>query len=135
LTATAGRETQARILSSLGVPDAAVFVHGVDRPNIALLRLSVSVEQRPGMIASLLRLAGRLNVKAMVFVPTRRIGEGLLQHLSAEALPTPFFHGQLGSLVKDSLLQRLLVALRRRCRGLSAPAPSGWGSTFPTCAW
>jgi ATP-dependent DNA helicase RecQ len=101
LTATAGRQTQARILSSLGVPDAAVFVQGVDRPNIALLRLSASVTERPGVIASLLRLAGHLNVKAMVFVPTRRIGEDLLRHLAAEALPTPFFHGQLDALVND----------------------------------
>lgn len=106
LTATAGRKTQARILTSLGVPNASVFVQGVDRPNIALLRLSIRVAQRHAMIASLLRLAERLTVKAMVFVPTRRIGEELLRHLSAEALPTPFFHGQLDSLVKDSLLQR-----------------------------
>ena len=34
-TATAGRETQARILSSLGLKGAAVFVHGVNRPNIS----------------------------------------------------------------------------------------------------
>ena len=36
-TATAGQEMQKRILASLGVPDAEVFVRGVDRPNIALL--------------------------------------------------------------------------------------------------
>ncbi len=30
----------------------------------------------------------------------------LLQHLSAEVLPTPFFHGQLDPRAKDSLLQR-----------------------------
>ena len=106
LTATAGRKTQARILSSLGVPSAAVFVQGVDRPNIALLRLSVSVTQRHNMIASLLRLAECLDIKTMVFVPTRKISEELLRHLSAESLPAPFFHGQLDALVKDSLLQR-----------------------------
>src|SRR5215831_14163356 len=46
-TATAGQEMQKRILASLGVPDARVFVRGVDRPNIALLRWSVSINERP----------------------------------------------------------------------------------------
>jgi superfamily II DNA helicase RecQ len=106
LTAAPSRQTQARILWSLGVPNADVVVEGGDRPNIALLRLSVSVAQRHIMVASLLRLAEALGIKAMVFVPTRKIGKELLQHLSADALPTPFFHGQLSALSKDSLLQR-----------------------------
>ena len=46
-TATAGQEMQERILESLGIPDAQVFVRGVDRPNIALLRWSVPVDERP----------------------------------------------------------------------------------------
>ena len=37
-TATAGREMQRRIMRSLGIDDAEVFVRGVDRPNISLLR-------------------------------------------------------------------------------------------------
>jgi ATP-dependent DNA helicase RecQ len=37
-TATAGKEMQHRILDSLGIPDATVFVRDVDRPNIVLLR-------------------------------------------------------------------------------------------------
>ena len=37
-TATAGAEMQGRILQSLGVPDARVFLADVDRPNIALVR-------------------------------------------------------------------------------------------------
>ena len=40
-TATAGEEMQKRILASLGVNDARVFVRGVDRPNISLLRWKV----------------------------------------------------------------------------------------------
>jgi RecQ family ATP-dependent DNA helicase len=50
-TATAGQEMQVRILESLGIPDAQVFVRGVDRPNIALLRWSVALvtEAVPGL--------------------------------------------------------------------------------------
>ena len=54
-TATAGQEMQKRILASLGIPDAQVFVRGVDRPNIALLRWSVSADERPQAIAQLCR--------------------------------------------------------------------------------
>ena len=45
-TATAGREMQERILRSLGLADVAVFVRGVDRPNIALLRWKVPRRDR-----------------------------------------------------------------------------------------
>jgi ATP-dependent DNA helicase RecQ len=55
-TATAGKEMQDRILASLGIPDATIFVRDVDRPNIALLRRRCSAEKRPEEIAALLRL-------------------------------------------------------------------------------
>ena len=93
-TATAGQEMQVRILESLGVPDAQVFVRGVDRPNIALLRWSVPVDERPGVIAQLCRV--RMPGKVMIFVPTRKIGEALQNHLSERGLETPFYHSQLG---------------------------------------
>jgi ATP-dependent DNA helicase RecQ len=105
-TATAGRATQARILASLDVPEAEAFVQGSDRPNIALLRRAVERDRRGAVIADLLRLAGRLGVKAMVFVPTRRIGTELVQRLALGGIVTPFFHGQLEPRDKQDLLQR-----------------------------
>src|SRR5215467_5682432 len=45
-TATAGRDMQKRILASLGVDDARVFVRGVDRPTISLLRWKVFPNER-----------------------------------------------------------------------------------------
>src|SRR5690349_17037564 len=80
-TTTAGREAQARTPASLGVPEAEVFVHGVNHPNVAFLRRAVDRRRRPAAIAELLLLAGRLGVKVMVFVPTRRISEELARHL------------------------------------------------------
>ena len=58
-TATAGQEMQERILASLGISDAQIFVRGVDRPNIALLRWSVPVDERIEVIARLCRLGCR----------------------------------------------------------------------------
>jgi ATP-dependent DNA helicase RecQ len=105
-TATAGRVAQSRIVTSLGVPDADIFVYGVNRPNISFLRRAMDSDRRPAFIARLLRLAKRLGIKSMVFVPTRRIGEELVAALEGLDVPTPFFHGQLDTREKDSLLQR-----------------------------
>lgn len=95
-TATAGAESQQRILESLGIPKARVIVTGINRPNIALARLdTVGDKDRYRMIASLLRAlpSGR----AMLFVPTVRVGEQLRMGLRALDLEVPFYHSRLGS--------------------------------------
>ena len=71
-TATAGPEMQKRILASLGVNDARVFVRGVDRPNISLLRWEVLPNERLETIAKLCRIPIPGEGKVMIFVPTRK---------------------------------------------------------------
>ncbi|MGY4227809.1 ATP-dependent DNA helicase RecQ [Bradyrhizobium sp. USDA 4503] len=106
-TATAGREMQERILESLGIPDAQIFVRGVDRPNIALLRWSVPIDERPGVIAQLCRVRMPGSGKVMIFVPTRKIGEALQKQLGEQGLETPFYHSQFGSAwEREQLLKR-----------------------------
>ena len=80
-TATAGVEMQQRILASLGVNDARVFVRDVDRPNISLLRWTARTAQRPRIIAELCQLPLPNGGKVMIFVPTRKIGEALQTYL------------------------------------------------------
>lgn len=96
-TATAGVAMQKRILSSLGIEDATVFVRGVDRPNIALIRSSVSPAARHHEIAKLLRLPTLTNRKVMIFVPTARIGQELQNDLANNGLDVPFYHSKLGT--------------------------------------
>jgi ATP-dependent DNA helicase RecQ len=96
-TATAGVEMQHRILTSLGVSDATVFVRDVDRPNISLLRWRASTAERPRIIAELCRLPLPAGGKVMIFVPTRKIGEALQKHLREQGLETPFYHSRLAS--------------------------------------
>ena len=106
-TATAGQEMQERILESLGIPDAEVFVRGVDRPNIALLRRSVPLDERPGAIAQLCRFRMPGRGKVMIFVPTRKIGEALQKHLSEQGLETPFYHSRFSNAwEREQLLKR-----------------------------
>jgi ATP-dependent DNA helicase RecQ len=105
-TATAGRETQARILSSLGIPDAQVFVHGTNRPNISLLRHRVDEHLRTSVVAAFLRLAAAIGIKSMVFVPTVKVGKALMDALAQQGIETPFYHGRLSAPEKQDLLQR-----------------------------
>lgn len=95
-TATAGAESQRRILESLGVPDARVVVTGVNRPNIKLARLdNVKDELRYALIVKLLEVmpTGR----AMLFVPTVKTGKQLQHGLRMVGVELPFFHSRLGT--------------------------------------
>jgi ATP-dependent DNA helicase RecQ len=94
-TATAGIQTQERILQSLNIPDARVIVTGVDRPNIALLRLLVPEVMRFKIVASLLCMMPQ--GRAMIFVPTRKVGERVQHGLKSIGLDIPFYHSKLGA--------------------------------------
>ena len=108
-TATAGVEMQQRILASLGVSDARVFVRDVDRPNVSLLRWKASSTERPRIIAELCQLRLPIGGKVMIFVPTRKIGEGLQKYLRDQGLETPFYHSQLASAwEREQLVKRFV---------------------------
>jgi ATP-dependent DNA helicase RecQ len=108
-TATAGVEMQQRILASLGVGDARVFVRDVDRPNISLLRWKASPSERPEFIAQLCQLPLPNGGKLMIFVPTRKIGEGLQKYLRDRGLETPFYHSQFASAwEREQLVKRFV---------------------------
>jgi ATP-dependent DNA helicase RecQ len=105
-TATAGKEMQDRILASLGIPEATVFVRDVDRPNIALLRRRCPAVKRPEEIAALLRLPRVQGEKVMIFVPSTRVGEELKGELAELGLNIPFYHSRLGSSFERQELQK-----------------------------
>ncbi|MGA8003507.1 MAG: RecQ family ATP-dependent DNA helicase [Pseudolabrys sp.] len=108
-TATAGEEMQKRILASLGVKGVRVFVRGVDRPNISLLRWEVHSSERPKIIAELCRIQILDGGKVMIFVPTRKIGETLQTYLRDQGLETPFFHSKLASAwEREQLIKRFV---------------------------
>ncbi|TIS99169.1 RecQ family ATP-dependent DNA helicase [Mesorhizobium sp.] len=108
-TATAGREMQQRILKSLGIEDAEIFVRDVDRPNIALLRWRRAADQRAGEIASLLRIPQLQGQKAMVFVPSTKVGEELQAELRNLGLEVPLYHSRLGNAwERQELVKRFL---------------------------
>lgn len=96
-TATAGRDMQARIMSSLGVDDAEVFVSGVDRPNIALYRWQATRGQRAALIEKLLAVPLPVGSKTMIFVPTAKVGEQLKTELAKRGVEVPLYHSKMGT--------------------------------------
>jgi ATP-dependent DNA helicase RecQ len=103
-TATAGLETQRRILDSLGVPDAQVLVSGVDRPNIALARLRESSDRRRAEIVA--ALLARLSGRAMIFIPTTNEGRKVQEAMAAAGCELPLFHSKLPKLEREHIQDR-----------------------------
>jgi ATP-dependent DNA helicase RecQ len=103
-TATAGVETQRRILDSLGIPDALVLVSGVDRPNIALVRMHESHSRRRAQIVA--DLLAKISGRAMIFIPTRKEGEKVQAAMASVGCELPLFHSKLDALERDSIQAR-----------------------------
>lgn len=111
-TATAGQETQRRILESLGIQNAKVIVTDIDRPNIALLRLDITYEG--ARFEAIRWLMSTVNSgRVMIFVPTRKVGEQIELGLKNLGLLVPFYHSKLDNSTRDDLFRRFI--------GLSSP--------------
>jgi RecQ family ATP-dependent DNA helicase len=131
-TATAGQEMQKRILTSLGIPDAQVFVRGVDRPNIALLRWVVPANGRAHAVAQLCRLRMPGEGKVMIFVPTQKIGQALQSYLHEQGLETPFYYSRLGDAwEREQLLKRFVGDSRPTVDRIICTSAFGMGLDIP----
>ena len=131
-TATAGKEMQQRILESLGIPDATVFVRDVDRPNIALMRWECTAETRPKVIASMLRLKRMQDRKVMVFVPSAKVGEALQTQLQALGLNIPFYHSKLGTpWDRETLQKRFMGEIKPEVPHIICTNAFGMGLDIP----
>lgn len=130
-TATAGAESQKRILQSLGIPNARVIVTGVNRTNIALARLEgVADEMRYWLIRHLLHTmpSGR----AMLFVPTVKVGTALQQGLEKIGLEVPFYHSKLGTPnERDMLLGRFVGRIEPKLNVVICTNAFGMGLDLP----
>ncbi len=94
LTATATPIVQNDIVSQLGLVDAARFIHGFRRENLAIEVVEVPRPERPQLTAELLSDPARR--PAIVYAPTRRESEELAQELSS-LFPAAAYHAGLES--------------------------------------
>jgi ATP-dependent DNA helicase RecQ len=109
-TATAGVRTQQRIKDSLGVPRARTLMSGVDRPNITLVRIQEhSTQTRARIVAQLLE--NLEHGRAMLFVPTVKIGLQVQEALRDLGCELPLYHSKLPADERDQILGRFTAAL------------------------
>lgn len=128
-TATAGVETQQRILDSLGIPDARVLVSGVDRPNIAFVRLEEWSDQRRAQIVA--ALLAKVSGRAMIFIPTRKVGREAQAALQSVGWDVPLFHGELDRLERDHLQGRFSAQIDPPLRALITTSAFSMGVDIP----
>jgi RecQ family ATP-dependent DNA helicase len=129
-TATATIRTQRRIVASLGIDDAQIFVRNVDRPNIAFVRLSVpgEAEKIPHLIA-LLRVARK--GRAMIFVPTIKIGQSVTDALKSAGIEAPFYHAKLRPSDREFLLKRFVGEIEPPLDAIVCTNAFGMGLDVP----
>lgn len=130
-TATAGKRGQRRVLQTLGIPVARVIVTGVNRPNISFARLQIQDDfTRYSLIHRLLK--SMPSGRAMLFVPTVKIGRQLQADLKPLGLDIPFYHSKLGSAnERDTLLGRFTGRLQPPVRIIICTNAFGMGLDLP----
>lgn len=128
-TATAGVKAQKRILESMGIPNAKVFVSDVDRPNIALIRHEPkSINEKYRIIKKLL---GNNAGKAMIFVPTKKVGEEVRRGLSNMGITIPFYHGQMNAIDREFLLGQFTGRMEPEINNIICTNAFGMGIDIP----
>jgi RecQ family ATP-dependent DNA helicase len=106
-TATATSSTQARILESIGAQDASIFLQDIDRPAIAIARTFAGDEF--AKIASIKKiLKSHKSGKLMIFVPTIKIGQFIVDQLKNCKLDIPFYNSKITSLEKSRIFEGFL---------------------------
>jgi len=128
-TATAGVKAQKRIVASMGIHNAEVFVSDVDRPNIALIRHEPkSTNERYRIIK---KLIGNNYGKAMIFVPTLKVGEEVRLGLTDMGVQIPFYHGQMNTIDREFLLGQFTGRLKPEIDNIICTNAFGMGIDIP----
>ena len=130
---TAGHQARQRILQSLNAEDAELFIEGVDRPNIALLRFRTDEDtKRVDLIKNLFnQMHKKTGGKALIFVPTVKQGNVVLDLLRQYKIKAEFFHGKLSAKDRDFLLGRFTGRLEEKVDLLICTNAFGMGMDIP----
>lgn len=128
-TATAGHKSQQRILSGLGIPDARIFVSGVDRANISYIRHSPRSDDERYLITR--KLIKESNGRTMIFVPTLRVGQEVKQGLIKYGVEVPFYHSRLDKIEREFLFGRYTGRLQPELKIIICTNAFGMGLDVP----
>jgi RecQ family ATP-dependent DNA helicase len=100
LTATATPTVQADIITQLGMPAPAKFIHGFRRDNLAIEVVEVPVPMRAKVICKFLKDASRR--PAIVYAQSRKQAEALAEELS-QTVRAAAYHAGLDPAVRESV--------------------------------
>jgi ATP-dependent DNA helicase RecQ len=100
LTATATPTVQADIVTQLGMPAPAKFIHGFRRDNLAIEVVEVPVPMRAAVISKLLKDASRR--PAIVYAQSRKQAELLAEELS-RIVRAAAYHAGLDPAIRESV--------------------------------
>ena len=98
LTATATPTVQADIVTQLGMPAPAKFIHGFRRSNLAIEVVEVPVPMRAAIICGLLKDASRR--PAIVYAQSRKQAESLAEELS-RTVRAAAYHAGLDAEIRE----------------------------------
>jgi DNA topoisomerase-3 len=97
LTATATPEVQTDILAQLGLVDAARFIHGFRRENLAIEVLEKSPDARIEAASAI------LEAPAIVYAPTRALTEEAARALATPSRRTAAYHAGMPGAERDAV--------------------------------
>lgn len=131
-TATAGIETQKRIIEQLGFTEESmkVFLNDIDRPNILLIKKSIINDL--GRLACISQLKQKVpKGKTMIFVPTVKVGVKVAEAFKSIGVDIPFYHSKLDSLNRENILNRYMGRLEPEFDDIICTNAFGMGLDIP----
>ncbi|MBP9667701.1 RecQ family ATP-dependent DNA helicase [Candidatus Saccharibacteria bacterium] len=137
LTATASKESQAHILESLNISEARVIVTGFERKNIEILvhkvgELDENGYPKVGKHEYVKRvLAANPDQKILIFTPTIKAGEDLLEDLRKNNLEVELYHSKLESKQKMQIQNRFTGTEKPENNILISTSAFGMGIDIP----
>lgn len=131
LTATASKKTQGVILESLGIPDAKVIVTGFYKDNITIYKHVVgrTINSKYEYLRKV--IDDELEDKVLVFVPTVKQGDELLERMHSDNYDVEFYHGKLDTKSKMDIQARFTNVSEPRLKILICTSAFGMGIDIP----
>lgn len=138
LTATASRKTQQIILESLNIPNAKVIVTGFYKDNIRIYKHQADEFDFLTMRKSLSKygylkhlLKEDPNSKTLIFVPTVKAGEELLEKMQTSGYEVELYHSKLDTKAKMDIQSRFSDISEPNLRILISTSAFGMGVDIP----
>lgn len=136
-TATATPYVRNEIIDSVNIDNPKIFIQGFDRPNIIIhvtkIRNRNPKYELSDKIRELLYLLGSIDQskKTIIYVPTIKIGNKILERLQTKNYQVEFFNGKLDSKQKSDIQNRFTGISEPKFNLLVSTNAFGMGIDIP----